>query len=197
MGREANIFDSDVSYGAITGAIRTGKGFMGTIEFFPEEGKYHFDGHRACKMACSPEETIQHNYLCPRCGKRMTIGVMHRVQVLADRKKPLTPQGAPGYHSLIPLPEIIAEARGVGANSKAVADEYMKMLVRLGNEFKIVMDMPLEEIEQAAPPLVAEGIGRMRARKVHIEPGYDGEYGKVKIFDDGERGVAKGQGALL
>ena len=197
MGREANIFDSDLSYRAISLAIRTGKGFLGTIEFFPEEGKYHYDGHRACGIVCSPKETIGYDYRCPKCGKRMTIGVMHRVELLADRKHGFRRAGAPPYHSLIPLSEVLAEARGVGANSKVVADEYMKMLAKLGNEFTILMETSLHDIERVSPPLVAEGIARMRAGRVHIAPGYDGEYGKIKIFEDRERREAKGQGSLL
>jgi uncharacterized protein (TIGR00375 family) len=198
LGREANILDVEVSYGAITHAIKTREQFMGTIEFFPEEGKYHYDGHRACDVRFAPGETKQHDYRCPACGKRLTIGVMHRVELLADRKHGFKPPGAPPYYSLIPLQEVLAEARGVvGANSKSVQGDYMSLLARLGNEFKILMDAPLVEIERAASPLVAEAIARMRAGKVHIKPGYDGEYGKIKIFEAAERKEIKGQGALL
>ena len=170
---------------------------MGTIEFFPEEGKYHYDGHRTCGVRFAPGETKQHDYRCPACGKRLTIGVMHRVELLADRKHGFKPPGAPPFHSLIPLQEVLAEARGVGANSKYVKDEYMNLVARLGNEFKILMDAPLAQIERAASPLVAEAIARMRAGKVHIKPGYDGEYGQIKIFETAERKEIKGQGALL
>ncbi len=197
LGREANIFDVEVSYGAIMEAIKTRKRFMGTIEFFPEEGKYHYDGHRVCDVRFSPGETKQHDYRCPVCGKRLTVGVMHRVELLADRKHGFKPPGAPPYHSLIPLQEVLAEARGVGANSKSVQDEYMNLLVRLGNEFKVLMDEPLAEIARAASPLVAEAIARMRSGKVHIKPGYDGEFGQIKIFETAERKEIKGQGTLL
>jgi uncharacterized protein (TIGR00375 family) len=197
LGREANIFDVEVSYGAIMEAIKTRKRFMGTIEFFPEEGKYHYDGHRVCDVRFSPGETKQHDYRCPVCGKRLTVGVMHRVELLADRKHGFKPPGALPYHSLIPLQEVLAEARGVGANSKSVQDEYMHLLVRLGNEFKVLMDEPLAEIARAASPLVAEAIARMRLGKVHIKPGYDGEFGQIKIFETAERKEIKGQGTLL
>ena len=194
IGREANIFDADLSYGAIIGAIKTRRGFLGTIEFFPEEGKYHYDGHRACGVTFSPEETIRHNYLCPVCGKRLTVGVAHRVEKLADRAAGYTPEGAPYYRSLIPLPEILSEALKVGVSSKAVGSEYLKLLSRLGNEFGILLDIPLDEIERAgSAPLVREAVARMRAGKVHIAPGYDGEYGKIKIFEESERQGIRGQ----
>ncbi|HME46339.1 MAG TPA: endonuclease Q family protein [Syntrophorhabdales bacterium] len=197
LGREANIFDADVSYGGIMESIKTRAGFLGTIEFFPEEGKYHYDGHRPCGVRSSPDETRKNEYRCPACGKRLTVGVMHRVEKLADRAHGFRPAGAPRYYSLIPLQEVLAEARGVGSNSKSVYNEYMNLITRLGSEFKILMDTPLSNIEQVASPLVAEAIARMRAGKVHINPGYDGEYGEIKIFETAERKEIKGQGTLL
>ena len=198
IGREANIFDTDLSYEAMIAAIRTGKGFLGTIEFFPEEGKYHYDGHRACGVSLTPEETIKGNYLCPVCGKRVTVGVMHRVEVLADRKPGFRPEGAPGYRSLIPLPEILSETMKVGVNSKAVTGEYIKLLSRLGNEFHILLDVPVQEIERASGvPLIGEAVARMRTGKVHIAPGHDGEYGRIKIFEEAERKEIRGQMSLL
>jgi uncharacterized protein (TIGR00375 family) len=197
LGREANICDVDVSYNAITEAIKTRQGFLGTIEFFPEEGKYHFDGHRPCGVRCSPEETRKNEYRCPACGKRLTVGVMHRVEKLADRERGFRPAGAPPYHSLIPLQEVLAEARGVGANSKSVTHDYMSLLVKLGNEFTVLMDAPIAEIERAATPLVAESVARMRAGNVYIKPGYDGEYGEITILAERERKEIKGQMQLL
>ncbi len=197
IGREANIFDTEISYKAMMDALKTKKGFLGTIEFFPEEGKYHYDGHRTCSISLSPKETIKHNYLCPICGKRVTVGVMHRVEKLADREDGFSPQGAPPYYSIIPLPEIIAEVLKVGVNSKAVANEYQKLLQKLGSEFKILMDVPLNDIEQAGSPLLREAISRMRIGNVHIAPGFDGEYGKIKIFEAVERKEIKGQGMLF
>ena len=178
-------------------AIKTRKGFIGTIEFFPEEGKYHYDGHRTCGVSLTPKETLKHNYLCPVCGKRVTVGVMHRVEKLADRKEGFKPKGSPSFHSIIPLPEIIAEVLKVGPNSKAVDKEYQNLLQKLGNEFKILMDVPLGDIERAGSPLIREAISRMRKGDVRIAPGFDGEYGKIKIFEAVERKEIKGQSMLF
>ncbi|MBI5025962.1 MAG: DNA helicase UvrD [Nitrospirae bacterium] len=197
IGREANIFDTEISHKAITDAIKTKKGFIGTIEFFPEEGKYHYDGHRTCGVSLSPKETIKHNYLCPVCGKRVTVGVVHRVEKLADRENGFKPKDAPPFYSIITLPEIIAEALKVGANSKAVDNEYQNLLRKLGNEFKILMDVPLKDIEHSGSPLIKEAISRMRSGNVHIAPGFDGEYGKIKIFEAVERKEIKGQSMLF
>ncbi|MBI5098069.1 MAG: DNA helicase UvrD [Nitrospirae bacterium] len=182
IGREANIFDTEISYKHVMSALKTKKGFIGTIEFFPEEGKYHFDGHRQCEVRLSPKETIQYDFLCPVCGKKVTVGVMHRVEKLADRNEGFKPSGSPAFHSIIPLPEIIAETLKVGVNSKAVGNEYNKLLLKLGNEFKILMKVPLNEIEKAGVPLLSEALSRMRSGDVLIVPGFDGEYGKIKIF---------------
>lgn len=197
IGREANILDTEISYLSITNAIKTRKGFQRTIEFFPEEGKYHYDGHRACGVSLSPRETIQYNYLCPVCGRRLTVGVMHRVERLADRRNGFKPAGSPSFHSLIPLTEIIAEAFKIGVNSKAVDNEYQKLLQKLGNEFTILMDAPLDEIEKASSLLVREAISRVRTGNVHIAPGFDGEYGKILIFEEVERKEIKGQARLF
>jgi uncharacterized protein (TIGR00375 family) len=197
MGREANLFETDISYDAITEGIRTKKGFLGTIEFFPEEGKYHYDGHRACGVSYAPPDTILHGYVCPMCGKRLTIGVAHRVEVLADREAGFRPPRALPYRCLIPLPEILGEALGTGAGSKAVHEEYVRLLSTLGNEFNILLDAPLPDIERVASPMIAEAIRRVRQGLVTIKPGYDGEYGRVKIFEERERREIKGQGSLL
>ena len=197
MGREANIFGTDVSYEAVMRAIRTREGFLGTIEFFPEEGKYHYDGHRACGVAYSPAETRAHGYCCPECGKRLTIGVAHRVEALSDREPGFTPSHPLHFHSLIPLPEILAEARGAGVNTKGVQGDYLSLLAALGSEFSILLDASLADIERAASPIVAEAVKRVRQGRVNIRPGYDGEYGRVTIFDDKERAEIGGQGRLL
>ncbi|MBI5212006.1 MAG: DNA helicase UvrD [Nitrospirae bacterium] len=197
IGREANIFDTDISYKTMMEAIKTREGFTGTIEFFPEEGKYHYDGHRTCGISLTPQETLKHNYLCPVCGKKVTVGVMHRVDKLADRKEGFKPKGSPSFHSIIPLPEIISEVLKVGASSKAVDKEYQNLLNKLGNEFKILMDVPLKDIGRASSALMKEAIFRMREGKVHIAPGYDGEYGKIKIFEAVERKEIKGQSMLF
>jgi uncharacterized protein (TIGR00375 family) len=197
MGREANILDAAISYEAITHAIRTGNGFSGTIEFFPEEGKYHYDGHRACGVNFTPDETVQHGYLCPACGKKVTVGVLHRVNKLADRAHGFRPDSAKLFYSLIPLPEILAETTGAGVASKRVDTEYRRLIHQLGNEFRILMDAPLPDIEKAGSPLTREAIARMRKGDIHIIPGFDGEYGKIRIFENAERKQIKGQATLF
>jgi len=187
IGREANILNSDISYAGITGAIKTGVGFNGTIEFFPEEGKYHYDGHRACGVSMPPSDTIRHNYACPVCGRKVTIGVMHRVETLADREKSPALDKAPAFHSTVPLAEIIAETFSVGASSKKVNEAYLKLLAGLGSEFRILMYASPEDISNASTPRIGEAVLRMRTGRVNIAPGYDGEFGKVRIF--GEDGL--------
>lgn len=197
LGREANILDTEISYASIISALKTRQGFAGTIEFYPEEGKYHADGHRGCGVCLSPEETISHNYLCPVCGRKVTVGVLHRVTKLADRKDGYRHEGAPPFRSIIPLEEIIAETKKMGVNSKAVEKVYLKLLDDLGNEFKILLEVPVEDIERSGFPQVAEAISRMREKKIHIAPGYDGEFGKIKIFEELKRKEVKGQEPLF
>ena len=197
LGREANILDAEISYASILSALKTGRGFSGTIEFYPEEGKYHADGHRACGVCLSPEETMRHNYLCPVCGRKVTVGVLHRVAKLADRDDGFRPKGAPSYRSIIPLEEIIAETRKVGVNSKAVENVYTKLLDDLGNEFRILLEVPVEDIERSGFPQVAEAVSRMRANRISIAPGYDGEFGRIKIFEEVKRKEVKGQEPLF
>ncbi len=197
LGREANMLDTEISYKAIIDAIKTKKGFSGTIEFFPEEGKYHYDGHRACDVSLTPSETIKHNYQCPVCGKGVTVGVMHRVEKLADRKDGFKPENAPDFHSIIPLQEIIAEALKVGVNSKAVEKEYFNLIEKLGNEFQILLDCDTKDIENAGDAKLSEAVLRMRQGKIHIQPGFDGKYGKIKIFEEIERKQTKGQAMLF
>ena len=187
LGREANIFDTGISYRAMMDAIKNKNGFVGTIEFFPEEGKYHYDGHRSCGVRTSPKDTIKNNFVCPVCGRKVTIGVMHRVEKLADRPEGFNLKNAPKYYSLIPLSEIIAETLHVGVNTKRVEAEYFKLIYALGNELRILMKSSLSDIEKAGSSSFAEAISKMRAGKVHISPGFDGEYGKIKIFDESGR----------
>jgi uncharacterized protein (TIGR00375 family) len=183
IGREANIFDTDLSYSAIMKALRTKDGFSGTIEFFPEEGKYHYDGHRACNVVLSPKETIQCRGICPVCGKKLTIGVMHRVDSLADREEGFRPPGAPFFHSIIPLAEIIADTLSVGTASKKVNSQYFGLLNSLGNEFSILIDKSPGELQASGLPRLAEAIAKMRSGDVSIAPGHDGVFGRVRIFE--------------
>ncbi len=187
IGREANILDTDRTYAGISRAIRTGGGFAGTYEFFPEEGKYHTDGHRACKVSLTPKETIRHNYRCPVCGGKLTVGVLHRVEKLADRDEGQRPQRAQAFQSLIPLPELIAESLKAGVNTKKVDRQYHALLEQLGQEFFILTKADPGDIEAASSPVIAEAVNRMRQGRVHIDPGYDGEYGTISIFENDER----------
>lgn len=179
LGREANIFDTEVSYAHMTGAIRTGRGFEGTVEFFPEEGKYHLDGHRACGVRFTPGETRANKYLCPVCGRRLTVGVAHRVEELADRKEP----GKDKFIYMVPLVEIIAEVMKRGVNTKGVQGMYFGLLSALGNEFYVLMEAPLEDIGRAGGGVLASAVSNMRRGKVRVEPGYDGVYGKVGVLN--------------
>lgn len=189
LGREANIFDTDFSYTGIYNALKNpeNNGFLGTVEFFPEEGKYHYDGHRECETRLTPQETKRSKGLCPECGKPVTVGVMSRVEELADRKQGEKGPRAKPYHSLIPLVEVIAEAKGKGVNSKAVQDVFRHLLQKIGSEMDILQNTPIKDIQAIAGELIAEGIHRMRRGVVQIAPGYDGEYGKVKLFSPKER----------
>ncbi len=199
IGREANVFDTELSYEGIVSAIksRDPNKFLYTIEFFPEEGRYHYDGHRLCKFSCGPEETKRLNKICPRCGKPMTVGVMNRVEELADRPVGGRPDAVIPYKSLVPLDEIIAEGFGLGTASKKVKEEYKSLIQKFGSEFNILVDAPKLELEKSIRPEVVEGIMRVREGRLKIEPGYDGEYGKVRIFEEGERGEISKQKSLF
>jgi uncharacterized protein (TIGR00375 family) len=197
LGREANIFDTVLSYKDILHSVRTKRGFLGTIEFFPEEGKYHYDGHRTCGVVLSPRETIQNSYLCPVCGKKVTVGVLHRVEKLADRETGYQPEGVPSFHSIVPLQEVLAEIGKVGVNTKRVQDAYERLLEKLGNEFTILMETPLDTLEQEGSPRLREAIHRIRSGQIYISPGFDGEYGRIKIFEEVRRQEIKGQTMLF
>lgn len=199
IGREANVFDTDLSYLGIAEAIKSKdpKKFLETVEFFPEEGKYHYDGHRKCQISVTPQEAKKMKNICPKCGKPLTIGVLHRVDDLADRRRANKPSQAIPFRRLIPLEEIIGDAKGVGAASKTVQEEYKNLIKRFGSEFKILLEVSPQQIEQVSSAEIAEGIKRVRQGKVFIEPGYDGEYGQIKIFKDEERGSFSKQASLF
>ena len=189
IGREANVFDVELSYDAIIDAIKAKdpQRFLSTIEFFPEEGIYHYDGHRNCKVRLTPKETKKLNKICPNCGKSVTVGVMYRVGELADRPEGFRPDGAIPYKNMVPLDEIIAEALGLAsATAKSVQEEYKKIVKEFGGEIPVLFDISRSDLETKMRPGVVEGIVRVREGKLHIEPGYDGLYGKVKIFEEGE-----------
>lgn len=186
LGREANLLDTGLSYPELAAAIRTGEGFGGTIEFFPEEGKYHWDGHRNCGVRLPPARAMEGGGLCPACGKPLTIGVGHRIEEMAGRQPGFCPPGAKPYQRLAPLAEAIAASTGRSTASKRTAALYDKLLQELGPEFYILLEAPVGEIALAAGPMVAEGIRRLRLGQVQTEPGYDGVYGKVSLFTEEE-----------
>ncbi len=187
LGREACSFSTDLDYFAIRKALETGEGYEGTVEFFPEEGKYHMDGHRACGVRLEPPETRRLEGLCPACGKPLTVGVMHRVEELADR---LEEEGRGSrtdpYRCLVPLPEVLAEIHGVGATSQTVERAAADLVGKLGPEIGILEHLPLEEIAKAGGSLLLEALTRLRAGNVRRDAGYDGEYGVIRLFDPGE-----------
>jgi len=199
IGREANVFDTEMSYSAIVKAIKEGnpKEFLYTIEFFPEEGKYHYDGHRNCEVRLSPQESKKYNNICPSCGRPLTIGVMNQIDSLADREKGFTPSGAIPFKSLILLNEIIAESLGMGVVSRRVDEEYKSLIKKFGTEFNILLDVAKENLVSATLPEIAEGIIRVREGKVFITPGYDGVYGKIRIFSQGEQKSISKQKTLI
>lgn len=194
LGREACVFDCKIDYFEIFKAIssKNPEKFKFTIEFYPEEGKYHFDGHRNCNVVMSPEETKKHKGICPACNRRVTIGVMNRVYQLADRPKDFTPENAIPYKNLIPLIEIIADALGKGENSKAVTDEYFKLTNKFGSEFNILLNLSKDELLSKLPSDIGRKVVNVREGKVSLSPGYDGEYGKIKVLDDAEEKVQIG-----
>lgn len=189
IGREANVFNTEVNYPAIVEAIKNKdpQKFLYTIEFFPQEGKYHYDGHRICGINLSPQESKKYNNICPTCGKPLTIGVLNRVNELADREEGFEPENRIPYKSLIPLGEIIAASLGVGVATKQVATKYKNLIEKFGNEFKILLEASSKELKEATLPEIAEGIIRVREGRVQLVPGYDGVYGKIKIFEQNEK----------
>ncbi len=220
LGREANIFSGRPGYVEIREAIREGgaafrseghalddldpaefaarvasaaNGFIGTIEFFPEEGKYHLDGHRKCSTRMEPQETESLGGKCPVCGKPVTVGVMNRVMELAERGRGEFPESAAPFWRMLPLMEVVAQALAVGPQSKRVASAYMELLRKLGPELSILWTLPLDEIRTQAPEIIVEGIRRVRKGELSIRPGFDGEYGKVELFAPGERDHFAGQ----
>ena len=196
LGRNANRFDTELSYNAITNALKTGnpKEFLGTIDLFPQEGKYHYDGHRKCNICWDPVQTLKNERICPVCGKKVTVGVMNRVVQLSDRdeyRKNINP-----FQSIIPLKEIISEIEGVGPNSKKVDKIYFSLLQKLGSELDILLDIPIEKIKDY-DQIYAEAIRRMRNNEIYIKEGFDGEFGIIKVFHDDDIKALKSQDSLF
>lgn len=186
LGREANVFKEDLNYDKLVEILksRDPARFLYTIEFYPEEGKYHFDGHRKCDVRLSPREARFNNNLCPVCSKNLTIGVLHRVEALADREAGFLPKNRIPYKNLIPLEEIIAEAVGVGRDTAVVRNEYLKLCRQFSGEFEVLISATLEALKGATQEKIAQGIIRARQGEVIINPGYDGEFGTVRIFPE-------------
>lgn len=205
LAREASVFTfdraEDITYDSLFAAIQTGdkKRFAYTIEFYPEEGKYHTDGHAACLVSLEPAETKRENGLCPKCGKPLTIGVLHRVDDLADRAvKNIPTETFIPHRYIVPLREIIAQVIGVKTASKKVVAEYARLITRVGSEFFILLHAPLEMIlKEESVPGIAEAIGRMRAGTVKVTPGYDGIFGVIEVVDKKDSGAKVRQGELL
>jgi uncharacterized protein (TIGR00375 family) len=189
IGREANVFNCDLDYKTIREVLKTKdkKRFLYTVEFFPEEGKYHYDGHRLCGIRWSPEETGKHDGKCTKCGKPVTMGVVNRVEKLADRPQGFKPDNAIPFKNLIPLDEIIADARGIGKASLAVEKDYLSAISKFGTEFDILMRASKEELLKGLSPKIAEGVLKVREGRVNIKAGFDGEYGEISIFKEGEK----------
>jgi DNA helicase II / ATP-dependent DNA helicase PcrA len=186
LGREATVFDTGLDYFEMAAALRTGTGLLGTIEFFPEEGKYHLDGHRKCGVRLDPERTRELGKVCPQCGKPLTVGVLHRVAELADRPAGSRPAGAAGFTCLVQLPQIIGEIRAAGPKSKTVSAEVSRLVAALGPELDILREVPLDELRRVGGAPLGEAITRLRRGEVIRDAGYDGEYGTIRLFRPGE-----------
>lgn len=200
LGREATVLKAAVSYEDIIGAFKTNdQRVIGTIEFFPEEGKYHGDGHRSCGVQFRPEETKKHGGICPACGKPLVVGVEYRVDELATRPSDYRPKNSKQVEYIIPLAEVIAELKGLkSVSGKAVIEECEKIYTALGDEFSIFRKLPTEQIRERGFPLLALAVERIRARDVVLSPGYDGVYGTIKVFkNSAERHAALNQLSLL
>jgi len=197
LGREATEFRCALDYYAVRDALRTRDGFGSTIEFFPEEGKYHADGHRKCDLRCDPEQTRAYGGRCPTCGKPLTVGVLTRVAELADRPAGVRPERAAPFRNLVQLPEIVGEILGVGPRSKSVEGQVSTLVARLGSELSILSEVPVADIGRAGLPLLADAIDRLRRGEVVREAGYDGEYGVIRLFDPAELRRPSGVTALF
>lgn len=197
LGREANLLDISLCYDGLYGAVQEGRGLAGTIEFFPEEGKYHYDGHRKCHICLSPREAEKYQGKCPVCGRKLTLGVSHRIEQLSDREEGFIRPGAAPFESLVPLPEVIAASLGCSVSSAKVQRQYEEMLKKLGTEFSILREAPTRLIQSEFGYQTGEGISRLRQGKVGRFPGFDGEYGTIQLFEPSEIDAMEGQMSLF
>ncbi len=197
LARNANVFEKEMDFDELKQSIKTRQGFKSTIEFFPEQGKYHFDGHRNCSIRLDPGETGKLDSICPVCGKKLTIGVMHRVEELANRPRGYKPENRKPYESIIPLKDIISEIKGVGQASKSVQKIYNHCLQKFGNELNLLRKAEIKDIEKEIDPVLSEAIKRMRNSEVKTEAGFDGEYGRIYLFEKGELDSFSGQSELF
>jgi DNA helicase-2/ATP-dependent DNA helicase PcrA len=199
LGREANLFDTDLSYTAIRSAMESGdpEKFLGTFEFYPEEGKYHLDGHRKCNVRSWPKQTRKQGGMCPVCEKPLTLGVLYRVEELSDRKEGEKPDRHHPFYNTVPLVEILSEVLKVGPASKKVTGTYRLLIEKLGPEFDILTTLKKETIDDAGVPLLGEAISKVRRSEIDLIPGFDGEFGKIKIFSQDERNRLLGQKSLF
>lgn len=189
LGREANVFNTDMSYSAFVKALKTNdkNAFESTIEFYPQEGKYYLDGHRECKVRLSPSQTKIAGGMCKKCGRSVTVGVLNQINKMSKREYGYKPKNARPFTNIIPLPEIIAQFYQCGVNTKKVDAIYMQLINQLGNEFKILIETPLKDINEVVGTLLTEAIKRARIGKINIAGGYDGEFGTIEIFNKEER----------
>lgn len=192
LGREANVINSELTYDSILGAVRTNDDrFVGTIEFFPEEGKYHWDGHRTCNVSLSANDSKKINNICPKCGKEFILGVEHRVSQLADRSEKFKSNNKKTVDYIVPLYEIISEVEKSGVSSKKVKDYYDKLIFNLGDEFSLLRSTSIEMISKYSNERIGTAVDKMRKKDIYIKPGYDGVYGVIKIFEPGQEGGEK------
>lgn len=197
LGRESNLIGAELSYPALKRALETGEGFGGTLEFYPEEGKYHLDGHRNCHLSLTPQETEKYGGRCPVCGKKITIGVLHRLEQLASRPEDFVPENAKPFEHLMPLPEVVAASLGISAGGNRAGQIYVKMLRDLGPEAHILREASFSDLELSGGSRIAEGIRRLREGHVIKSAGFDGEYGKIALFTPEELKNASGQLSFL
>ena len=194
LGRELTVFHGEPSYAGLVDALDN-QGIEYTIEFFPEEGKYHHSGHRRCDVRRSPDEVAELGEACPVCGRRLTLGVMQRMEELARRDVAVrrgddglvrSPAERPPFRSMVSLAQILSEALGRGIQTKTVGAAYVKVIEAAGSELAALVSAPLADVERVAGERVAEGVGRVRRGEVAIEPGFDGLYGKVTVWPEPE-----------